>query len=101
MYFPPEGQALQFQACVGSCFCERRCQHNKCEYALNCPTAYISATHTTALNYFVHLLFHLPLCQSQYDEKGMVDAVARLNPVSFGYEVTADFIHYKEGVYSR
>ncbi|XP_046897895.1 pro-cathepsin H-like [Hypomesus transpacificus] len=37
---------------------------------------------------------------TSYDEKGMVDAVARLNPVSFGYEVTADFIHYKEGVYS-
>ena len=31
----------------------------------------------------------------------MVDAVARLNPVSFGFEVTADFMHYKEGVYTR
>ncbi|XP_062327288.1 pro-cathepsin H-like [Osmerus eperlanus] len=37
---------------------------------------------------------------TSYDEKGMVDAVATLNPVSFGYEVTSDFIHYKEGVYS-
>uniref|UniRef100_A0A8C8HRZ1 Peptidase C1A papain C-terminal domain-containing protein n=1 Tax=Oncorhynchus tshawytscha TaxID=74940 RepID=A0A8C8HRZ1_ONCTS len=38
---------------------------------------------------------------TSYDEKGMVDAVARLNPVSFGYEVTDDFLHYKDGVYSR
>lgn len=38
---------------------------------------------------------------SQYDEKAMVDAVARLNPVTFGFDVTADFKHYKEGVYSR
>ncbi|TNN70101.1 Pro-cathepsin H [Liparis tanakae] len=35
-----------------------------------------------------------------YDEKAMVDAVARLNPVSFGYDVTDDFMHYKEGVYT-
>uniref|UniRef100_A0AAQ4S7W7 Cathepsin H n=1 Tax=Gasterosteus aculeatus aculeatus TaxID=481459 RepID=A0AAQ4S7W7_GASAC len=35
-----------------------------------------------------------------YDEKAMVDAVARLNPVSFAFEVTADFMHYKEGVYT-
>uniref|UniRef100_A0A8C7RX80 Cathepsin H n=1 Tax=Oncorhynchus mykiss TaxID=8022 RepID=A0A8C7RX80_ONCMY len=39
-------------------------------------------------------------CMGLYDEKGMVDAVARLNPVSFGYEVTDDFLHYKDGVYS-
>ena len=37
----------------------------------------------------------------QYDEKAMVDAVARLNPVSFAFQVTADFKHYKEGVYTR
>ncbi|XP_064838817.1 pro-cathepsin H-like [Oncorhynchus masou masou] len=37
---------------------------------------------------------------TSYEEKGMVDAVARLNPVSFGYEVTDDFLHYKDGVYS-
>ncbi|XP_056134676.1 pro-cathepsin H-like isoform X1 [Lampris incognitus] len=37
---------------------------------------------------------------TSYDEKGMVDAVARLNPVSFGYEVTDDFVHYKGGVYT-
>lgn len=37
----------------------------------------------------------------QYDEKAMVDAVARLNPVSFAFEVVSDFMHYKEGVYSR
>ncbi|KAK0132760.1 Pro-cathepsin H [Merluccius polli] len=35
-----------------------------------------------------------------YDEKAMVDAVARLNPVSLGFEVTSDFMHYKEGVYT-
>uniref|UniRef100_A0A667ZUU0 Cathepsin H n=1 Tax=Myripristis murdjan TaxID=586833 RepID=A0A667ZUU0_9TELE len=39
-------------------------------------------------------------CMGLYDENGMVDAVARLNPVSFGYQVTADFMHYKEGVYT-
>ncbi|XP_035508187.1 pro-cathepsin H-like [Morone saxatilis] len=37
---------------------------------------------------------------TSYDEKAMVDAVARLNPVSFAFEVTADFVHYKEGVYT-
>lgn len=37
---------------------------------------------------------------TRYDEMGMVDAVARLNPVSFAYEVTADFVHYKDGIYS-
>ncbi|XP_072550727.1 pro-cathepsin H [Salminus brasiliensis] len=35
-----------------------------------------------------------------YDEMGMVDAVARLNPVSFAYEVTNDFMFYTSGVYS-
>uniref|UniRef100_A0A671K052 Pro-cathepsin H-like n=1 Tax=Sinocyclocheilus anshuiensis TaxID=1608454 RepID=A0A671K052_9TELE len=35
-----------------------------------------------------------------YDEMGMVDAVARLNPVSFAYEVTSDFMHYKDGIYT-
>ncbi|KAA8595429.1 hypothetical protein FQN60_010720 [Etheostoma spectabile] len=37
---------------------------------------------------------------TSYDEKAMVDAVARLNPVSFCFQVTADFMHYKEGVYT-
>lgn len=37
----------------------------------------------------------------QYDEKGMVDAVATLNPVSFAFEVTSDFMHYSGGVYTR
>ncbi|KAG7473269.1 hypothetical protein MATL_G00093940 [Megalops atlanticus] len=37
---------------------------------------------------------------TMYDEMGMVDAVARLNPVSFAYQVTSDFMHYKDGVYS-
>uniref|UniRef100_A0A673BQ08 Pro-cathepsin H n=1 Tax=Sphaeramia orbicularis TaxID=375764 RepID=A0A673BQ08_9TELE len=37
---------------------------------------------------------------TSYDEKAMVDAVARLNPVSFAFEVTNDFMHYKEGVYT-
>ncbi|KAJ8344062.1 hypothetical protein SKAU_G00313910 [Synaphobranchus kaupii] len=37
---------------------------------------------------------------TKYDEKGMVDAVARLNPISFAYEVTEDFMNYKDGVYS-
>ncbi|CAG13112.1 unnamed protein product, partial [Tetraodon nigroviridis] len=35
-----------------------------------------------------------------YDEKGMEDAVATHNPVSFAFEVTDDFMHYKGGVYS-
>ncbi|XP_071344521.1 pro-cathepsin H-like [Trachinotus anak] len=34
------------------------------------------------------------------DEKAMVDAVAWLNPVTFSFDVTADFVHYKEGVYT-
>uniref|UniRef100_A0A8C5B3A3 Cathepsin H n=1 Tax=Gadus morhua TaxID=8049 RepID=A0A8C5B3A3_GADMO len=42
----------------------------------------------------------ITLCLLQYDEKAMVDAVARLNPVSLGFEVTSDFMHYKEGVYT-
>ncbi|KAI2653612.1 Pro-cathepsin H [Labeo rohita] len=37
---------------------------------------------------------------TKYDEMGMVDAVARLNPVSFAYEVTSDFMHYRDGVYT-
>lgn len=37
---------------------------------------------------------------TMYDEMGMLDAVARLNPVSFAYQVTSDFMHYKSGVYS-
>uniref|UniRef100_A0A1A7Y3W4 Pro-cathepsin H n=1 Tax=Iconisemion striatum TaxID=60296 RepID=A0A1A7Y3W4_9TELE len=35
-----------------------------------------------------------------YDETGMVDAVGTHNPVSFAFEVTADFMHYKQGVYT-
>ncbi|XP_077568786.1 pro-cathepsin H [Stigmatopora nigra] len=35
-----------------------------------------------------------------YDEEAMVDAVARLNPVTFGFEVMDDFMFYKDGVYS-
>ncbi|XP_040896912.1 pro-cathepsin H-like isoform X2 [Toxotes jaculatrix] len=37
---------------------------------------------------------------TSYDEKAMVDAVARLNPVSFSFDVTSEFMHYKEGVYT-
>ncbi|XP_076593393.1 pro-cathepsin H-like [Chaetodon auriga] len=37
---------------------------------------------------------------TRYDEKAMVDAVARLNPVSFAFDVTSEFMHYKEGVYT-
>uniref|UniRef100_A0A8C7DD79 Cathepsin H n=1 Tax=Oncorhynchus kisutch TaxID=8019 RepID=A0A8C7DD79_ONCKI len=36
----------------------------------------------------------------QYDEMGMLDAVARFNPVSLAYEVTSDFMHYDGGVYT-
>ncbi|KAM4573645.1 pro-cathepsin H [Odontesthes bonariensis] len=35
-----------------------------------------------------------------YDEMGMVDAVATRNPVSFAFEVTSDFMHYHQGVYT-
>ncbi|XP_060891310.1 pro-cathepsin H [Labrus mixtus] len=35
-----------------------------------------------------------------YDEMGMVDAVGTRNPVSFAFEVTADFMHYSQGVYT-
>ncbi|KAJ8252107.1 hypothetical protein COCON_G00214190 [Conger conger] len=37
---------------------------------------------------------------TMYDEMGMLDAVARVNPISFAYEVTGDFMHYSGGVYS-
>lgn len=37
----------------------------------------------------------------QYDEDGMVEAVGKHNPVSFAFEVTANFMHYKKGVYSK
>ncbi|XP_005999744.1 pro-cathepsin H [Latimeria chalumnae] len=36
-----------------------------------------------------------------YDELGMVDAVAKYNPVSFAFEVTENFMLYKDGVYSN
>ncbi|XP_061451953.1 pro-cathepsin H isoform X2 [Rhineura floridana] len=35
-----------------------------------------------------------------YDEPGMMEAVGKYNPVSFAFEVTDDFMYYKEGVYS-
>lgn len=35
-----------------------------------------------------------------YDEAGMVDSVATRNPVSFAFEVTPDFMHYQQGVYT-
>ncbi|KAJ8417516.1 hypothetical protein AAFF_G00223590 [Aldrovandia affinis] len=35
-----------------------------------------------------------------YVEMDMVDAVARLNPVSLAFEVTSDFMQYQDGVYS-
>uniref|UniRef100_A0A3Q3GJD6 Pro-cathepsin H-like n=1 Tax=Kryptolebias marmoratus TaxID=37003 RepID=A0A3Q3GJD6_KRYMA len=34
---------------------------------------------------------------SLYDEKAMVDAVAQLNPITFCFDVTPDFKHYKDG----
>ncbi|CAB1323193.1 unnamed protein product [Coregonus sp. 'balchen'] len=37
---------------------------------------------------------------AHYDEMGMLDAVARYNPVSLAYEVTSDFMHYDGGVYT-
>lgn len=37
----------------------------------------------------------------QYDEDGMVEAVGKHNPVSFAFEVTGDFMHYRKGVYSK
>lgn len=50
---------------------------------------------------YIWLFNSCPLVCLQYDEKAMVDAVARLNPVSFAFEVVSDFMHYKEGVYTR
>lgn len=41
-----------------------------------------------------------PLCP-QNDEEAMVEAVALYNPVSFAFEVTADFMMYTKGIYSR
>ncbi|XP_069029607.1 pro-cathepsin H-like [Embiotoca jacksoni] len=37
---------------------------------------------------------------TSYDEKAMVDAVSRLNPVTFSFDAADDFMHYKDGVYS-
>ncbi|GAA6080698.1 pro-cathepsin H, partial [Tachysurus ichikawai] len=37
---------------------------------------------------------------TKYEEMELVDAVARLNPVSIAFEVVSDFIHYRDGVYS-
>lgn len=42
-----------------------------------------------------------PAALLQYDEDGMVEAVGRHNPVSFAFEVTSDFMHYRKGVYSK
>ncbi|NXH62050.1 CATH protein, partial [Rhabdornis inornatus] len=38
---------------------------------------------------------------TQYDEDSMVEAVGKHNPVSFAFEVTSDFMHYRKGVYSN
>ncbi|KAM7414552.1 hypothetical protein PAMA_019391 [Pampus argenteus] len=35
-----------------------------------------------------------------YDEMSMVEAVSNLNPVSFAFEVTSDFMNYHQGVYT-
>ncbi|XP_070687246.1 pro-cathepsin H-like [Pempheris klunzingeri] len=35
-----------------------------------------------------------------YNEMEMVDAVGTLNPVSFAFEVTSDFMQYSQGVYT-
>lgn len=35
-----------------------------------------------------------------YNEMEMVDAVGTHNPVSFAFEVTSDFMHYSQGVYT-
>lgn len=57
------------------------------------------------LDYLVHWLprqsANCVFITLQYDEMGMVDAVARFNPVSLAYEVTSDFMHYDGGVYTR
>ncbi|XP_022055257.1 pro-cathepsin H [Acanthochromis polyacanthus] len=37
---------------------------------------------------------------TSYDEKAMIDAVAWLNPITLSFDVTSDFMHYKDGVYS-
>ncbi|XP_043933651.1 pro-cathepsin H [Protopterus annectens] len=37
---------------------------------------------------------------TKYDEDGMVAAVAKFNPVSFAFQVTSDFMSYKDGIYS-
>uniref|UniRef100_A0A7N6A4R7 Cathepsin H n=1 Tax=Anabas testudineus TaxID=64144 RepID=A0A7N6A4R7_ANATE len=46
----------------------------------------------------------VPLSEQQlvdcYDEMGMVDAVGTRNPVSFAFDVTSDFMHYDQGVYT-
>uniref|UniRef100_A0A672JTG1 Cathepsin H n=1 Tax=Salarias fasciatus TaxID=181472 RepID=A0A672JTG1_SALFA len=40
-------------------------------------------------------------CARDFNTFGsMVDAVARLNPITFSFDVTADFMHYREGVFS-
>lgn len=59
----------------------------KPKYTLHIPTLLISHSKRVLL--------------LQYDEKGMEDAVATHNPVSFAFEVTSDFMHYSSGVYSR
>ncbi|XP_058501909.1 pro-cathepsin H [Solea solea] len=37
---------------------------------------------------------------TKYQEMDMVDSVATHNPVSFAFEVTSDFMHYRQGVYT-
>ncbi|XP_007479355.1 pro-cathepsin H [Monodelphis domestica] len=36
-----------------------------------------------------------------YDEEAMTEAVAHHNPVSFAFEVTEDFMSYRDGIYSN
>ncbi|XP_059809046.1 pro-cathepsin H isoform X1 [Hypanus sabinus] len=38
---------------------------------------------------------------TEYDENAMVDAVGRINPVSFAFQVTDDFVNYDSGIYSN
>ncbi|XP_026234844.1 pro-cathepsin H-like isoform X1 [Anabas testudineus] len=37
---------------------------------------------------------------TSYDENAMVETVASLNPVTFSFVATAEFMHYKDGVYT-
>lgn len=88
------GWYLQVPTRKSSCLCEGCDEHHSSKW---------SSVSFSEINVYTEWLWVMTFFSAtyQYDEMGIVDAVATRNPVSFAFEVTPDFMHYRQGVYSR